>query len=111
METSFPPSSFDPPSSPVLRGKRLRIARMMTGLPRVSLCELQIADLKNNETISPTILQAWEAGEADGLTEDAAEMITLLLQQAGIHCTAGWLLHGVGDPPYLIHKHREVSFV
>jgi len=85
------PVVLDAKSSAKARGRRLRTARMMTGLTRKALEE------KYN--ISASTIQAWEAAKAGGLTERGVARILAVLQQEGISCTAEWLLYDIGAGP------------
>ncbi len=84
------------------RGERLRIVRMMTCLTRHAFQE------KYN--ISASTIQSWEAAKAGGLTERGAMRILPVLHKEGIHCTADWLLHGIGQGPHptqILHPQKE----
>jgi HTH-type transcriptional regulator, cell division transcriptional repressor len=81
----------DPKSSPAARGRRLKTARMMTGLTRNGLEE------KYN--ISASTIQSWEAAKAGGLTERGVSRMLPVLHQEGITCTVDWLLYGIGSGP------------
>lgn len=88
METTLEIDNTE--STPQARGKRLRVARMMTGLPRKGFEE--------KYGISASTIQSWEAAKAGGLTKRGVERVLSVLQQEGIFCTADWLLHGIGTP-------------
>lgn len=81
----------DPKSSPLARGKRLKTARMMTGLTRNGLEE--------KYKISASTIQSWEAAKAGGLTERGVARVLPVLHQEGVTCTADWLLYGIGTGP------------
>lgn len=81
----------DPKSSPLARGKRLKTARMMTGLTRNGLEETY--------GISASTIQSWEAAKAGGLTERGVMRVLPILHKEGISCTADWLLYGIGTGP------------
>lgn len=84
-------SIIDNPSSAKARGKRLKMARKMTGLTRKGLEE--------KYGISASTVQSWEAVKAGGLTEQGAQRIISVLQSEGFLCSADWLLQGIGSPP------------
>jgi len=73
------------------RGKRLKTARMMTGLTRNAL--------EKKYEISASTIQSWEAAKAGGLTERGVHRILPVLHKEGVTCTAEWLLHGIGNGP------------
>ncbi len=73
------------------RGKRLRVVRMMTGLPRKGFEE--------KYDISASTIQSWEAAKAGGLTKRGVARILDVLKQEGIFCTMDWLLYGIGASP------------
>lgn len=78
-------------SGPLARGKRLKTARMMTGLTRNAL--------EKKYNISASTIQSWEAAKAGGLTERGVNRILPVLHKEGVTCTADWLLHGIGTGP------------
>lgn len=81
----------DPKSSPQARGKRLKTARMMTGLTRNGLEE--------KYGISASTIQSWEAAKAGGLTERGVARVLPVLHKEGVTCTNDWLLYGIGSGP------------
>lgn len=87
----------DPKSSPIARGRRLKAARMMSGLTRNGLEE--------KYGISASTIQSWEAAKAGGLTERGVKRVIPVLRQEGIFCTPDWLLYGVGTPPQPTNLH------
>ncbi len=87
----------DPKSSPIARGRRLKAARMMSGLTRNGLEE--------KYGISASTIQSWEAAKAGGLTERGVKRVIPVLRQEGIFCTSDWLLYGVGTPPQPTNLH------
>ncbi len=98
----------DTPSIPETSGKRLRIIRMMLGLPRAALCELQETVMPDVKALKPGTFEAWEAGKVD-LTEEDMETLIPLIRHAGVSCSAGWLLNGSGDVPYPIKSSQPVE--
>jgi transcriptional regulator with XRE-family HTH domain len=86
----------DSKSGSLARGKRLKTARMMTGLTRNAL--------EKRYNISASTIQSWEAAKAGGLTARGVSRILPVLHKEGVMCTAAWLLHGIGigpQPTYL----------
>lgn len=81
----------DPKSSAQARGRRLKTARMMTGLTRNAL--------EQKYGISASTIQSWEAAKAGGLTERGVKRILNVLHQEGVACTGDWLLYGIGPAP------------
>jgi len=71
------------------RGKRLEyIRKHLLNLSRPQFCE--------NSGILLQSLKGWELGWGGGLTEKGAEKFIKHARNLGVHCTLGWLLHGVG---------------
>ncbi len=73
------------------RGKRLKIVRVMAGLPR--------REFEEKYGISASTIQSWEAAKAGGLTKKGVIRILEVLKQEGVFCTMDWLLSGVGVSP------------
>lgn len=78
-------------SSSLARGKRLKTARMMTGLTRDAF--------RQKHGISASTIQSWESAKAGGLTERGANRVLPALHKEGIACTIDWLLYGIGNGP------------
>jgi transcriptional regulator with XRE-family HTH domain len=85
------PINADPKSTPQARGKRLRTARMMTGLTRKAM--------EKKYGVSASTIQAWEDAKASGLTERGVIRVLPVLHKEGIACKAEWLLYGIGLGP------------
>ncbi len=94
---------IDPKSNPTARGKRLKTARMMTGLTRNRLEE--------EYNISASTIQSWEAAKAGGLTERGVNRILPVLHSEGIACTSDWLLYGIGTGPRPTHTATGLSII
>ena len=76
-----------------LKGRRLRMARALTGLSRNELYE------KIN--ISALTIDTWESGRVE-LTEKNSARICEALRLVGIYCSSEWLLAGEGVPPRIM---------
>ena len=70
------------------RGRRLKLLRSMTGLPRKAL--------EQKYHISASTIQSWEDAKAGGLTEKGAKRVIQVFHKEGIQCSLNWLLHGLG---------------
>lgn len=86
------PTVVELKTSKEARGKRLKIARMQTGLSR--------AELEKKYGVSRLTQGNWENGKAGGLTEKGAKRMVYALKEEGLHCTLEWLLDGIGSAPY-----------
>jgi transcriptional regulator with XRE-family HTH domain len=86
----------DVKSSAEARGKRLKSLRKMADLSRKALTIKYL--------ISASTIQAWEDGKAGGLTAKGAQRIVAALREEGVYCTVDWLMHGVGQSPYLAER-------
>jgi transcriptional regulator with XRE-family HTH domain len=78
-----------------LKGRRLRMARALSGLSRQELYE--------KIGIATSTMDTWESGRVE-LTEKSADRICASLKQAGIYCSAEWLLTGEGYPPRVMDE-------
>lgn len=80
-------------SSPVFRGKRLKLLRNLANLTREELCE--------DGTINKSTLSGWENGRFGGLTRDGAQKIILKINQLNkqVFCSLDWLMDGSGPQP------------
>lgn len=85
----------DPEASPIAIGKRVRMLRKMTGLPRKAFAV--------RHSISVNTLQNWEDGRSR-LKEKGAKRLVLALREDGILCSLKWLLLGKGNLPYITQK-------
>lgn len=72
------------------RGKRLRMARVLSGLSR--------QEFQDTLSVSTSTLNAWENGRIC-LTEKGAIRVSNALSKVNIVCSAGWLLDGIGESP------------
>lgn len=77
-------------SAAQLKGRRLRMARALSGLSR--------QDFFVKFSIATSTIDTWESGRVD-LTEKGALRVCRALQQINIYCTPNWLLTGAGSPP------------
>lgn len=74
--------------------KRVKSARMLTGLSRKDFSQFGIS--------APT-LSSWESiTSSRQLTEKGANRLVQALYKAGVNCSVNWLLNGVGAGPSLI---------
>lgn len=103
------------------RAARLRRIRNMANLNRKEMC---------NEDLNINTYKGWEIGRYGGLPLDGAKKVIKRVADAGVICTADWLLHGKDSEPYIIptyiknsleeqqtnvdqvieHIHREIMF-
>lgn len=72
------------------RGKRLRMARVLSGLSR--------QEFQDTLSVSTSTLNAWENGRIC-LTEKGAVRVSNALGKINIVCSASWLLDGIGESP------------
>lgn len=89
-QSAFPDPNLEPKASPESRGKRLKLLRKMANLTR--------SDIEETYQISASTLRSWEEGR-QGLTEQGAKRIMIVLRDRGIQCSVGWLLYGTGSEP------------
>lgn len=96
-------SALEPMASPESRGKRLKLLRKMANLTR--------SDIEETYQISASTLRSWEEGR-QGLTEQGAKRIMIVLRDRGIQCSVGWLLYGSGsEPKFTGALYQELSNV
>lgn len=77
------------------KGRRLRMARALTGLSR--------QDLHEKTGIATSTVDTWESGRVE-LTEKGASRVCESFQKLGIFCSVEWLLVGEGMPPHLMSE-------
>lgn len=86
-------------STPELKARRLKSARLMTGLSAEHFskqCEL-----------SASTLRGWERPHSrQGLTIKGAQLLSQGFNKLGVKCDSTWLLYGVGDGPKLIRTNE-----
>lgn len=75
------------------KGRRLRMARALTGLSR--------QDLHDKTGIATSTMDTWESGRVE-LNEKSSLRICESFRKLGIFCSAEWLLRGEGMPPHLM---------
>jgi transcriptional regulator with XRE-family HTH domain len=85
-----------------LKGRRLRMARALTGFSRQELYE--------KIGIATSTIDTWESGRVE-LTGRSAIRVCEAFKQVGIYCTDEWLLTGTGDPPRLMRDIERSIFV
>lgn len=78
-----------------LKGRRLRMARALTGFSRQELYE--------KIGIATSTIDTWESGRVE-LTERSAIRVCASLKQVGIYCSSEWLLVGEGNPPRIMDE-------
>lgn len=75
------------------KGRRLRMARALTGMSR--------QDLHDKTGIATSTMDTWESGRVE-LNEKSSLRICESFRKLGIFCSAEWLLRGEGMPPHLM---------
>jgi DNA-binding XRE family transcriptional regulator len=85
-----------------LKGRRLRMARALTGFSR--------QELYDKIGIATSTIDTWESGRVE-LTEKSAVRICDAFKHVGIYCTGEWLLTGNGDPPRLMKDVEKSIFM
>jgi len=83
-------------STPEARSERLRRVRNMANLTRKEICD--------TEELNVNTYKGWEIARYGGLPLDGAHKVIKRITEAGVICTADWLLHGRGSEPYIIPK-------
>ena len=76
-----------------VKGRRLRMARALTGMSR--------QDLHEKTGIATSTMDTWESGRVE-LNEKSSLRICESFRKLGIFCSAEWLLRGEGMPPHLM---------
>src|SRR3990167_4314664 len=71
--------------------------------------QLSRAVIERRYGLSASTLRHWEEAYGVGLTEDGAKQVVAVYQQEGIHCSIGWLLNGVGNPPVRYEMNNEIT--
>ncbi|MDR3180059.1 MAG: hypothetical protein LBT70_04135 [Holosporaceae bacterium] len=85
-----------------LKGRRLRMARALTGFSRQEFYE--------KIGIATSTIDTWESGRVE-LTEKSAIRVCVALRKLGIYCTSEWLLNGSGTPPRLMDELEKTVFL
>ncbi len=81
----------DHPESETLgRARRLKTARILTGLSRKEFCK--------EHDFSLSTLEAWESGR-NPLTLKGAKKVVDCLKSSGIYCSVDWIMEEVGLAP------------
>ena len=83
-----------------LKGRRLRMARTLTGYSRHDLCE--------RIGIATSTMDTWECGRVE-LTEKSAVRVCNAFLRVGLYCSNKWLLTGEGEPPRLVENNVRES--
>src|SRR3990167_10732872 len=89
------------------RGQRLRQLRALTA--SATYKQLSRAVIERKYGLSASTLRHWEEAYGVGLTEEGAKQVVGIYQQEGIHCSIGWLLNGVGNPPVRYEMNNEIT--
>ncbi|MCK4608351.1 MAG: hypothetical protein KAT71_02625 [Gammaproteobacteria bacterium] len=76
------------------RASRVRILRGMTNLT--------IKSFSAEAGVSVRALKNWESGSLAGLTDKAAEKLSLAAERCGIHASNLWLMYGSGAQPIML---------
>lgn len=76
-----------------LKGRRLRMARALTGFSRQELFE--------KIGIATSTIDTWESGRVE-LSQKSAERVCSALKKVGVSCSVEWLLTGSGTPPRIM---------
>ena len=76
-----------------LKGRRLRMARALTGFSRQELFE--------KIGIATSTIDTWESGRVE-LSQKSAERVCSALKKVGVSCSIEWLLTGGGSPPRIM---------
>ncbi|MDR0678373.1 MAG: helix-turn-helix domain-containing protein [Holosporaceae bacterium] len=84
-----------------LKGRRLRMARALTGFSRQELYE--------RIGIATSTIDTWESGRVE-LTEKSADRVCEAFKKVGIHCSSEWLLTGAGNPPRMMQDVEKSIF-
>lgn len=84
-------------STPIERGKRLKIIREAAELSRDKVAQIS--------GYGGSTIQFWEEGKGEnGLPIEAGKKLVEIFNSAGVICTEDWLLYNVGTPPFLANK-------
>ena len=78
-----------------LKGRRLRMARALTGYSRHDLCE--------KIGIATSTMDTWECGRVELMEKSSVRICTAFLK-VGLCCSSEWLLSGKGEPPRLMDE-------
>lgn len=76
-----------------LKGRRLRMARALTGFSRQELFE--------KIGMATSTIGTWESGRVE-LSQKSAERVCSALKKVGVSCSIEWLLTGGGSPPRIM---------
>lgn len=82
------------------RSKRLKLARKLTGIT--------LEEVPEKFGISKHTFYAWESGR-NPIRDKAVHKIITALRQAGVYCTAEWLVHGTGLSPRFMYEVSAAS--
>lgn len=83
-----------------VKGRRLRMARALTGLSRQEFHE--------KTGIATSTMDTWESGRVE-LNDRSAHRLCDSFCSLGVFCSPDWLLSGSGAPPYIMSKQSEDS--
>lgn len=84
-----------------LRGDRIKSARMLAGYTRKAFAD--------RFSIPVPTIRAWEEPPVgrNGVTDSGAKRLIKVFQEAGIYCTAEWILHGKGPGPTIVDRYNN----
>ena len=91
----------DEKSMPEARAERLKRVRNLANLSRIEMCE--------GTDLNVNTLKGWEIGRFGGLSKSGATKVIARLTNAGVICSADWLLYEIGTPPQVNLSHMEHS--
>jgi transcriptional regulator with XRE-family HTH domain len=94
----------DPPPSIKTAAERTRIARGERLIRMRGMLHLTRDQFEKEYNISADTLKNWELGRNTGLTLQGGKRVIEAFKKAGIHCSIGWLLEGVGAAPFILHS-------
>lgn len=77
------------------KGRRLRMARALTGMSR--------QDLHDKTGIATSTMDTWESGRVE-LNERSSVRVCESFRKLGVFCSSEWLLYGKGMPPHLMSE-------
>lgn len=84
--------------------ERVRLARSMSGCDR--------KQFEEKYSISANTLRFWEnpRGNSNGISPKGAKKMISALDQAGVSCSANWILEGSGSPPTILNEIAVTKF-
>jgi DNA-binding transcriptional regulator YiaG len=86
-------------SSAQARAERVSHVRKMAGLSFIQLSK--------KYKVGYSTIRQWEGQGNRQLSSKGAQILVELLKQEGIQCDTGWLLHGLGNPPFYLNNPND----